>query len=131
MEVIDNIIHSGSFLLLGAVIFIDIVTGKVKAFKNETYLSHGGVVGVTKHLIVLMLVMLVMVVSEISGFNELSLAFIAFYIFDYIISILENLERIGVPFPDKLRKHILTMGSDYDKYVNEHLKRMSGDDNEL
>lgn len=102
--VFDTIFHDSIFWLLIAVMVIDFLTGTIKAFTLKDVNSKTGINGLLKNTVVLLVVILISVVIILTGYNEFKYVVLFFYIFEYAISITENLDKIGVPFPEKLSK---------------------------
>ena len=112
-RVFETIFHDSIFWLLVTLIIIDFITGTVKAFMLKDVHSGTGINGLLKHTVVLLIVIVMSVVIILTGYNEFKYVVLFFYIFEYAISITENLDKIGVPFPEKISKS-LRQWKDYD-----------------
>lgn len=108
------------YLVIGfsfAVIF-DIITGYVKAWfaklTNRKTNSTKGLFGLVKHSIVLtgMLALYPYLISI--GFDWVAQSLMAFLLYNYLVSIVENLGEIGVPIPDWLSKRLTKLQTDYN-----------------
>lgn len=86
------------------VIIIDFVTGTAKAIKTKDVSSSTGLYGLMKHSIILIMVMFLAIVSIVLDVVIIGYAFTLFYVFEYAISILENLDILGIKFPEPMRK---------------------------
>lgn len=103
-EALDRLIHNAVFWLLIVIVIIDFITGTIKAFVVKDVSSSTGINGLLKHTTVLLIVTVMGVITILSGYTELKYIFILFYVFEYSISIIENLDKIGVPFPERVSK---------------------------
>ena len=108
------------YLVIGfsfAVIF-DIITGYVKAWfaklTNRKTNSTKGLFGLVKHSIVLtgMLALYPYLISI--GFGWVAQSLMAFLLYNYLMSIAENLGEIGVPIPTWLSSRLTKLQKDYD-----------------
>lgn len=104
VNALDELFHNAVFWLLLTLIILDFLTGTVKAFITKDVSSSVGLNGLLKHTTILSIVAFMGVVTILSGYTEVMYLFILFYVFEYSISIMENLVRIGVPFPEKFAK---------------------------
>lgn len=91
------------------VIVIDIITGMTKALRMRQLNSSIGLNGVIRHSTIVLIVLAFGLVAFWIDQEILYQGFIIFYILNYVISIIENLSSIGVPFPKGLEKRILEM----------------------
>ena len=105
-RVFDTIFHDAIFWLLVTLIVVDFITGTIKAFFLKDVHSGTGINGLLKHTVVLLIVIVMSVVIILTGYNEFKYVVLFFYIFEYAISITENLDKMGVPFPEKLSKSL-------------------------
>lgn len=89
-------------------IIFDILTGYLK---NIIGVSKGldssiGVKGLIKHVIVLILVLTIYPYLTALGFTTYANSIVGFYIFNYGISIIENLNEMGIKLPKGLNKYL-------------------------
>lgn len=89
-------------LLIGA----DIVTGISSGFIRKDLNSKYGLIGVMKHSIVVLLVLTFKVIADSYGMLDYYSLFKAFYIIQYIISITENVYKLGIPVPNMLLERL-------------------------
>lgn len=80
-------------------VFADVLTGSTKALKQGKYDSKNGSIGLKTHLIVVILVLFICPYLKIMGLGHFAIGILTFYIVNYAVSVLENLEALGVPFP--------------------------------
>lgn len=93
-------------------IIFDISTGYLKniiGVSNES--SKGldssiGVQGLIKHVIVLFLVLTIYPYLTALGFITYANSIVGFYIFNYGVSIIENLNEMGIKLPKVLNKYL-------------------------
>ena len=106
-----------SMLLWGLVtlIVLDIITGILVATSNGKLDSKIGLKGLIKHTTIIILVVLMGVVSRLINVQWVSQSFCMFYILQYIFSLLESLNAMGIPFPDWLSNMFNRMGKDYNE----------------
>lgn len=99
---------SESLTFLLVVIAIDYITGVTAAVRDKSGLSSIiGAWGLAKKGIMLLVILLAHRIDVLLGLDTAAMgAAIYFYIANELISITENLGRIGVPLPDKLRQLI-------------------------
>ena len=105
LDCLVTVVTSFMFIVLCVLILMDIVTGKTKAFKFGDVDSSIGTNGLIKHSLIIIINVLVGVFALIIQVDYLGYLFISFYILEYVTSIVENLDAIGVPFPDSFRRY--------------------------
>lgn len=86
---------------------LDYITGMIKAFKNKTLSSRVGFNGIVRKAVMLLMIAFAVALDEtlsIQG-DTINARFIVlmFYAGNESLSMLENIEAIGVPVPGKLR----------------------------
>lgn len=110
--VLRNLIGPYDNFLLTLILFIsaDYITGVVAAIVTKRVSSHTGAVGLLKKFGILCVVSVTAVMEKnILESTTLRSAVILYYISNEGISILENLCRIGVPIPQKLRSVLVSL----------------------
>lgn len=105
INALKSLAHSKTFILLLTVIFVDIITGKAKAFKRGSLDSSVGTNGIIKHTIIIILVLIVGIWCRVLGFGEFSVIFCVFIILEYLTSIIENVDVLGIKIPKSFRKY--------------------------
>lgn len=93
-------------------VLVDIFTGIAKNYNNLS--SHFGLKGLIKHLLVVMLVITTVPYLELIDLGYVADAFVTYYIAFYGISIIENWEAMGIPFPGKLKKFLMNKQEELD-----------------
>lgn len=121
IEPLKLVVHDDYIYILIIFIIFDIITGTLKAFKNETVYSKINKNGITNHITIILLCIFFSWVFNIFNFGEMSKILILFYIASYSLSILENLGKMGLPLPQWLSKKFILLQEETDKgeYINE------------
>ena len=121
IEPLKLVVHDDYIYILIIFIVFDIITGTLKAFKNETVYSKINKNGITNHITIILLCIFFSWVFNIFNFGEMSKILILFYIASYSLSILENLGKMGLPLPQWLSKKFILLQEETDKgeYINE------------
>lgn len=102
-------------LTLFTTIAFDIIFGTLKALANGTANSSISKNGISKHIGIVLLVMLVIIIFKPLEMESLINTVILFYIASYILSILENLSLLGIPFPQWLKERFIILRSENDE----------------
>lgn len=105
INALKSLAHSKTFILLLTIIVVDIITGKAKAFKMGSLDSSVGTNGIIKHTIIIILVLIVGIWCRILGVGEFSVIFCVFIILEYLTSIIENVDVLGIKIPKSFRKY--------------------------
>ena len=102
VKLLDLVIHDVYLYVLLTFITFDIITGTLKAFKNNTVYSKINKQGITNHITILLFCIFFSWVFNVFNIGEYSKLLIMFYIVSYGLSIFENLGSMGVPLPQWL-----------------------------
>lgn len=100
---IRDLVTSPFLHVLVWMVVLDIITGYVKAVKTKTIDSKVSTNGWLRHIVVLIIVILVGVYARVLGQQIFSIAVCCGFIGSYGLSLLENLEAIGVWFPQSFK----------------------------
>ena len=97
------------FILYGSSVLVDIVLGNIKAWTLNDVDSNVGVRGTLKHLgVFTFVVVLLPPLSYYLGNNAVGVGVLTYLVYQYLISIVENLGVLGVDVPyifkEKLRR---------------------------
>lgn len=92
-------------------VIFDILTGYLKNLigtnhSNKKLDSSVGIKGLIKHGIVLLLVLVLYPYMVVLNFITYANSIVLFYIFNYGISIIENLNDMGIKLPNSIRKYL-------------------------
>lgn len=115
IPVFNEMYHSmflWGFLLM---IIIDVLTGLLKAGSTGNLDSRIGLKGMLKHTTIVLLVIVMEIITRLINMQWVSQSFCLYYSLQYIFSILENLDKMGIPFPTWLRNIFKRMGQDLDE----------------
>lgn len=86
---------------------LDWITGLIKSIKNKTLSSRTGFNGIIRKTVMLMVVAFAVALDEVLSMQgdtvNARLIVLMFYIGNESLSMLENIEAIGVPIPSRLR----------------------------
>ena len=115
---ITELMHSMVFWIFISVIVIDIITGKAKALKYHVLDSSIGLNGTMKHMVVILIAVTISIFSRIAGLSEFSIGVKLFFVLDYVTSIIENLDVLGIPLPDFVTQYFNRVKSEYDYKYN-------------
>lgn len=115
LECLITTVSSFIFIVLCFLILMDIVTGKIKALIFGDVDSSVGTNGLIKHSLVIIINVFVGVFVFIIQAEYLGYLFISFYILEYVVSIIENLDTIGVPFPEPFRRYFRRLREEHSE----------------
>ncbi len=99
-----NLTHSGYLQILIWAIIIDVVSGYAKAFKLKKYNSTIGINGLIRHILVLFIMTIIGVYARALNQLPISIGICCFFIANYVLSIIENFDELGIKFPSWVRK---------------------------
>lgn len=118
--------------ILLVVVCIDYITGMVGAWINQELSSKKGIKGIVKKLSYFLVVAVGMVVDWLiysglgkagveidGGISVIALLVTTWIIVNELISILENVDKIGIPIPSFLSRIISKLKSSVDNKMNE------------
>ena len=95
--------ESAIFQILVILIFLDIATGTTKAVKDKKLNSKISTSGLLKHTTILILATVIGIYARTLNMVGVSQTFVLGFIASYGLSLLENLDAIGIPMPRGLR----------------------------
>lgn len=119
VEAIYQLNDNGLFWIMFGIIIADFLTGTLKAFIAKDLDSSAGTKGLIKHVCVILIVVGVSLVGYIMENDFIAYTFITFYLFEYSISIIENLHIMGIPFPDFVESNLRKLKETQGKEFNE------------
>lgn len=109
-----DILESPYFQGLVVLIILDFLLGTFRSVLAKDLNSSVGLKGLIKHTTVFIIVLVVSEVCIVTGYSELSTAFQLFYVWEYAISVVENLAILKIPLPE----WVLVRLSDLERKVN-------------
>lgn len=108
-------------IFIGLVI-ADVVTGTIKGFVNKQANSTKGLLGILKHLMVVILVLTVTPYLVMLKQVLIADSFIIFFISQYGISFVENWGQIGLPMPNFVRQYFEKINRDKEEISLQDVK---------
>lgn len=111
----SGILDSPYYNILIVLIILDFILGTFRSILIKNLNSSIGLKGLIKHTTVIVIVTIICAMFRVSNNIELSVAFIMFYIWEYVLSVIENLSLLNVPFPDWLIDRL----ADLERKVNK------------
>lgn len=109
-----DVVNSPYFIGLIVLIILDFILGTFRSLIAKDLNSSVGLKGLIKHSSVFIIVVVVNEICYVTGYPEMSTAFTLFYIWEYAISIVENLAILNIPLPD----WVLVRLTDLERKVN-------------
>lgn len=101
-------------ILLWLIVF-DIISGYIKAFKTKTFDSKVSTNGWLKHGFVVMMMTIIGAYARALDSVMVSQVVCFGFISSYGLSLLENLDAIGVPYPESFKKYFKQMQDKNEK----------------
>lgn len=96
IEAYGRIGHISAYHIYLGLLILDLVTGNIKGILTKQYSSSIGTRGLIKNLTLTLVVLLICPYLWLIGLSEVGLAILGILSFIYLISILENLEQMGL-----------------------------------
>lgn len=112
---IHDVFTSPLYHILLWLIVFDIISGYIKAFKTKSFDSKISTNGWLKHGFVVMMMTVIGAYARALGTVAVSQVVCLGFISSYGLSLLENLDAIGVPYPENFRKFFKQMHDKSDK----------------
>lgn len=106
---IRDVFTSPLYHILLWLILFDIMSGYIKAFKTKSFDSKISTSGWLKHGFVVIMMTVIGAYARALGSVPISQVICMGFISSYGMSLLENLDAIGVPYPDSFRKFFKQM----------------------
>lgn len=104
-----GLIRSPYIQILFWLICFDVVSGYIKAFKLKRFDSKTSTNGLLRHALVCAVVIVTAMYARALGHREIGITTCLFFIFSYAVSLAENWEALGLPFPESLKPYLKTM----------------------
>ena len=115
------------FLLI--LIIIDFITGNAKAWKWKVSDSSVGLKGIIKHSLTFLFYFLLLAFFKYVRMEDLGMIFIYLILFNYVLSIMENLAVMGVYIPKFLRAKVLYELKRYNSMLGLEDNETDGQEN--
>lgn len=96
------------------IIVLDIITGYAKAFVQHKLNSSVGLAGLCKHIVMMLIIVAAYPYLTLLGFKGIAYSIIIFYIATYGISLIENLNGMGITVPSWIAKRLTKIKTDLD-----------------
>lgn len=112
---LQSLFKSPYIQILLWLVFFDVLSGYIKAFKLKKFDSKTSTNGLLRHFLVVAVVMVIALYARALGHREIGITACLFFIISYIGSLMENWEALGLPFPEALRPYINQMRKNQDK----------------
>ena len=109
-----DVVNSPYFIGLIVLIILDFILGTFRSLIAKDLNSSVGLKGLIKHSSVFIIVVIVNEICYFTGYPEMATAFTLFYIWEYAISIVENLAILNIPLPE----WVLVRLTDLERKVN-------------
>lgn len=120
---LQSLAKSPYIQILFWLILFDIISGYIKAFKLKRFDSKTSTNGLLRHAFVCAVVLVISMYARALGHREIGVTACLFFIFSYAVSLAENWEALGLPFPETLKPYLRTMQKQQDnkfkKYFNK------------
>lgn len=114
MEEFSNLVRTVEIHIFTLFIALDVITGFVKGAMKKEANSTKGLMGVIKHLLVLLLVYTAYPYLVLLDAKAIATSFVLFFIASYGISIAENWGQIGLPMPKQVVVYFQKLKRDHD-----------------
>lgn len=115
------------FLLI--LILIDFLTGNAKAWKWKVSDSSVGLKGIIKHSLTFLFYFLLLAFFKYVQMEDIGMIFIYLILFNYVLSIMENLAVMGVYIPKFLRAKVLNELKRYNRKLGLEDNETDGQEN--
>jgi toxin secretion/phage lysis holin len=112
---VEDVFTSPLYHILLWLIVFDIISGYIKAFKTKSFDSKISTNGWLKHGFVVMMMTVIGAYARALDAVMVSQVVCLGFISSYGLSLLENLDVIGVPYPENFRKFFKQMHDNNDK----------------
>ena len=124
MVIIDNLkllaefkalVSNGLIQILIWIVIGDIATGIIKGFYTKDSNSTKGLLGIVKHMLVVILIVVAYPYLKILGLEMVANSFVFAYVVVYLISITENLGQIGIWVPAWIKNRLAKLKDEADE----------------
>lgn len=112
---VQDVFTSPLYHILLWLIIFDIISGYIKAFKTKSFDSKISTNGWLKHGFVVMMMTIIGAYARALDSVMVSQVVCFGFISSYGLSLLENLDAIGVPYPESFKKYFKQMQDKNEK----------------
>lgn len=116
---LQGLMRSPYMQILFWLIAFDIVSGYIKAFKLKRFDSKTSTNGLLRHAFVCAVVIVIAMYARALGHREIGVTSCLFFIFSYSVSLCENWEALGLPFPESLKPYLKTMRQQQESKIKK------------
>lgn len=117
----DNAYVDAVFIL----VIFDLVTGSLKAWMPQSKRhvnSTKGLNGLIKHSLILVMIAFLFPLVAAMGLETEANVILVWFVYQYGVSIMENLDVLGVPFPPFLRERFEKMAERDEKLIKKEIE---------
>lgn len=100
-------------------VVVDYISGVVLAIKQGKLNSMKGFIGLAKKAIIFLVIIIAHLLDELTGIGAIRSMAVLFYISNEGISILENLGKLEIPYPQKLREILEQLEDKHDEHTED------------
>ena len=119
---VKGLTHSPFIHIFFWLMILDICTGYYKAFKTKQFDSKTGTMGLLRHMLVFATIVIVATYARALHMQWFGQSWCTFFIINYVGSLIENWEVIGIGFPEWLKPYINQMKKANDNQFAQALK---------
>lgn len=102
-------------LILACFVLVDYISGVVLAFKQGKLNSMKGFIGLLKKAMIFLVIIIAHLLDELTGIGAIRSMAVFFYISNEGISILENLGKLEVKIPQKIKDVLEQLEDKHDE----------------
>lgn len=124
LSYLEQSIKNPLLLTLFISIAFDIIIDTLRAFTEGVFNSSINKNCISRHIGIVLLVMLVIIIFKPLEMESLINIVLIFYIASYVLSILENLSLLGIPFPQWLKERFLILRGKNDEIERIEKRRI-------
>ena len=106
-------------LILACFVLVDYISGVVLAFKQGKLNSMKGFIGLLKKAMIFLVIIIAHLLDELTGIGAIRSMAVFFYISNEGISILENLGKLEVKIPQKIKDVLEQLEDNHDEHSKD------------
>ena len=100
-------------------VLVDYISGVVLAFKQGKLNSMKGFIGLLKKAMIFLVIIIAHLLDELTGIGAIRSMAVFFYISNEGISILENLGKLEVKIPQKIKDVLEQLEDNHDEHSKD------------